>query len=214
MNTKTITSGAEIKSAPQQVPAKLDTESKSKVADASAKSATQAAVSAVVQPPKGNAMATEKAQKTLAELMQEKAALENSIKQAMSVERPNALARIKDEVAMYNFTAKELGLASAAPAAAAPAAPAEAKPAKTVLLSYKGNGPKSTTFAKGDKLPSPQKAFRDMYEKDTKNFAENIKAHYQPGAAEYFETKEGKDELAYFIKQTTRPVTPRAPAAA
>lgn len=213
MNTKTITSGAEIKSAPQQVPAKLDTDSKSKVAETSAKSATQAAVSAVVQPPKGNAMATEKAQKTLAELMQEKAALENSIKQAMSVERPNALARIKDEVAMYNFSAKELGLASAAPAAA-PAAPAEAKTAKTVLLSYKGSGPKPTTFAKGDKLPSPQKAFRDMYEKDTKNFAENIKAHYLPGAAEYFETKEGKDELAYFIKQTTRAVTPRAPAAA
>lgn len=86
---------------------------------------------------KGNAMATadktntpapEAAPQTLADLLKAKADLEISIKAALSTERPNALARIKEEIKLYSFTAKELGLASAAPSAA-PAPEAASTPA-------------------------------------------------------------------------------------
>lgn len=54
------------------------------------------------------------AAKTLAELLQAKAQLESSIQEALSVEKPNAIARIKDEIKLYGLTPKDLGFTTAA----------------------------------------------------------------------------------------------------
>lgn len=165
---------------------------------------------------KGTAMAqtpAETSTQSVEELEQQIKQLQDAIATKLQAERKPALTSVLAQIKRYNFTAKELGFTSAPSAAPEASAPApEGK--KVVLLSYKPNTlGKATTFAKGDKLPTPQKSFRELYEKDKENFAENLKALYQPGAAEYFETKEGKDELAYFIQKTTRDVGTRAAAA-
>lgn len=111
------------------------------------------------------------------------------------------------------FTPKQITAAAAKLDKGTPAADGAStsdKP-KTLLMSIKGSGPKPTNFYQGDKLPTPQKAFRELFEKDKTKFAENLKAHYKQGAAEYFETDAGKQELAYFIQKTTRDVGTRKP---
>lgn len=109
------------------------------------------------------------------------------------------------------FTAEEIKAAAGAGGSVkGPKAPK--KDNSGVLLKIKVDGKlgKPTTYAKGQAIQSPQRAFREIYEKDTKNFAENLKKYYEPGAAEYFETDAGKEELKKFIEKTTRPVTQRA----
>ena len=249
MNTKTITSGAEIKNAPQQIPAKLENDSKSNVAETSAKSATQAAVSAVVQPPKGKAMAKEEFnEKRYAELHTKSAtdlglddAEHDEYVKLMGQRRAGLAAKRKEldtlvdsftksEVTFADFykavvakndgkraeitslfTAEEIK-AAAGKGMAGKGPKAPKKDSTGVLLKIKEEGKlgKPTTYSKGQAIQTPQKAFRAIYEKDTKNFAENLKQYYQPGAAEYFETDAGKEELKKFIEKTSRNVSTRS----
>lgn len=88
---------------------------------------------------------------------------------------------------------------------------AGASDASNVLIAIKGEGPRSTTFSKKDRnLLMPKEAFRKLWEGDKANFAENLKKHYKPGAEEYFQTEEGKQDLAYLIDRTTRDVAKRS----
>jgi hypothetical protein len=140
MNTKT--------NAPAEV-AQLD-----KGADKSPKQAAVQTVQAIKpadpaahETKKGIEVAT--AEKTLDQLMQERAALDASIKEMLGVERPNALARLKAEIALYTFTAKELGFSNAAaavaPAEASTTPPAEIKERKKAAPTLKSAKSEATS---------------------------------------------------------------------
>jgi len=174
--------------------------------------ATKPADNSATDTLKGKAMATQAPvpNESLEDIEAQIKKLQAAHAAKLNAERKPALEAVLSQIKRYNFTAKELGFNAASAPVSASTDGAAAGSSKTVLLSYKPNllG-KATTFSKGDKLATPQKAFRELYEKDKANFAESLKATYKPGAAEYFETDAGKQELAYFIQQTTRDVGKR-----